>query len=357
MLKIWEKYILRIFLTTLLFVLLGFYGLYVLIDYSCHTSYIHSGITSPLQHLGVIYLSEFANRLDVLLPFAILIATIKTLTQLNTHNELVALLAGGVSIKRILRPLVITGFFLTAILYANAQFAVPKAKHTLKTITEERHQYKKKRSDQPFVQHLFLEDESRVIFQKYDAYNKRFYDAYWIADSDKLYHMKHLYPHEKPPRGEEVEKFERAPNGVLTKQETFSEIAFNTMQFNKKRLLETTTSPEELSIKQVWSRLPSLTNPKSEKQSALLTAFYYKVLTPWICLLAIIGPAPFCVRYTRTLPVFFIYACFTFIFVTFHLVMESAEVLGKRQVVDPLLIIFIPFILFSFPAFWYYHKQ
>lgn len=357
MLKIWEKYVLRQFLSTLLFVLFGFYALYVLIDYSCHTSYIHSGITSPLKHLGVIYLSEFANRLDVLLPFAVLIATIKTLIQLNTHNELVALLAGGVAIRRILRPLLVVGLLLTGVLYLNTQFAVPKAKYTLKTITEERREHKNKRTSQPFVQHLFLDDESRIIFNQYDAYNKRFDDAYWVVDASRLYHIEHLYPHEKPPRGEGVEEFEKDSVGLLVKHSSHDEIAFNDMHFNKKRLMETTTLADELSIKQLWSRLPSLTQPKSEKQSALLTAFYYKMVTPWLCFLAILGPAPFCVRYTRTLPIFLIYACFTFIFVTFHLVMESAEVLGRRQVVDPLTIIMLPFILFSFPALWVYYRQ
>ncbi len=82
------------FFSTLLFVLLGLYGIYVLIDYSCHTSYLYSGLDSPLRHLAVIYMSEFIERLEVLLPFATLIETIKTLTQLNAHNELVALLAG-----------------------------------------------------------------------------------------------------------------------------------------------------------------------------------------------------------------------------------------------------------------------
>jgi lipopolysaccharide export system permease protein len=356
MLKIWEKYILRLFLSTLLFVLFGLFGLYVLIDYSCHTSYIHSGITSPFTHLGIIYLSEFVNRLSVLLPFAILIATIKTLTQLNIHNELVALLAGGLSIKRLLRPLYIAGILLTLILYVNIQVAIPRAKTTLNTITEERRQHKNK-NDQPFVQSLLLEDESKVIFQKYDAFNKRFFDAYWILDTSNIYHIKHLYPYETPPRGEGVEQFSKDQKGALAQQATYTELTFNTMQFNKKRLWETTTLPDELSLKQLWSRIPSLTSAKNEKQSAILTTFYFKMVMPWLCLLAIIGPAPFCVRYTRTLPVFLLYACFTFIFVSFHLVMESAEVLGKRQVADPLMIIMLPFIIFSFPAFWYYHRQ
>lgn len=357
MLKIWEKYILKIFISTLFFVLFGFYALYVLIDYSCHTSYVYSGVTSPLLHLAVIYLSEFVCRVDVLLPFATLIATIKTLTQLNTHNELVALLAGGVSIRRIMRPLLATALLLTLFLYLNAQFAAPKAKNKLKLITEERRKYRKNKDEQIFVQHLLLQDESRLIFQKYDSLHKRFFDAYWVADSHHLYHIKHLYPYERPPRGEGVEKFEKDHLGILSKQTDYPELAFNSMRFNKKRLMETITSPDELSIKQLWERIPTLTYPKSEKQSALLTSFYYKMVIPWLCFLAVIGPAPFCVKYTRSLPVFLIYACFAFLFVTIHLVMESAEILGKRQTAEPAVAIFAPFILFSFPAFCYYYRQ
>ncbi len=67
--------------------------------------------------------------------------------------------------RRILRPLFAVGVILTIALYANAQFTAPKAKNTLKSITRERRLYRKTKAEQPFVQHLLLKDESKIIFQ------------------------------------------------------------------------------------------------------------------------------------------------------------------------------------------------
>src|SRR5262245_5420866 len=86
---IWGRYFVKETLKVLILFIVCFYGLYVLIDFSSHaTSYHHHHIRFRLSELTSYYLSDFVKRLDVLLPFALLISTIKTLCSLNVHNEL-----------------------------------------------------------------------------------------------------------------------------------------------------------------------------------------------------------------------------------------------------------------------------
>ncbi|MEC7839038.1 MAG: LptF/LptG family permease [Chlamydiota bacterium] len=356
MIKIWEKYLLKQFLGTLLLVLLGFYGLFVLLDFSTHASIFPHTMQSRWLQITIFYIFEYFEKIDTLLPFAVLIATIKTLCQLNLNNEIVAMLAGGVNIKRLIRPLIIVGFILVSIVYLNAQFLLPVSSKHMKHFTEERKLSKKKNNEIPFVQHLALADHSTLIFQNYDPHEERFFDAYWVRSNSEIYRIKHLYPHEKTPRGTFVEHLTTNSHGQLTQTDYFEETTFDSMIFNKKRLLETTTLPDELSLTELWSKIPCIKGCESEKNAKILTTFYYKMAIPWLCLLAIIAPAPFCLQFTRTLRIYMVYGFFTFALVSFYLIMDSAEVLGKRQAVDPFWAIFTPLIIYFTPALFFYRK-
>jgi len=343
-LKIWERYFVYEFTKILILFLFCFYGLYVLIDYSSNASsfFYHSG--SHITETAIYYSAEFSKRLDVLLPFALMIAAIKTLTSLNIHNELIALLSGGLSLKRLMRPFLAIGLLCTAISYVNIEYVLPSALNELKHIYDSRSREKHKHQQHPAAQHLILEDNSILVFHKYDSSQDLFYDAYWIKSIDDLYRIKYLYPNSSNvPEGKFVEHLLRDANGELMIADVHQAHSFQNMKFNKETLFETLTSPIELSISDLWSKLPSQQDQMSEKEAQGLSAFYIKLIMPWLCLLAILGPVPSCVRVTRNLPVFFIYAFSIFGLVAFYLLLDAALVLGERHAVMPALAIFLPF--------------
>ena len=116
-------------------------------------------------------------------------------------------------------------------------------------------------------------------------------------------------------------------------------------------------SSEALSLSALQQKLSALQAIFSEKEARLVTTYYYKLAIPWLCLLAIIAPAPFCIAFNRALPQFFIYALSLFGLVTFYLIMNAAMILGERQVMAPALAIWIPFaIFFLFFGIRYYRK-
>jgi len=353
--RLWERYFAKQFLATFCILLFGFFTLYVLLDYSSHTTTFHKNqIHFQWKELVTFYLCELVNRIDVLLPFAILIATIKTLCQLNVNNELVAMLSSGINIKRLLRPFLMLSLIFTTLMYLNVQFFVPMATTNLKSISEEGRKLKKKKKEQSMIEHIVLADESTFIFQNYDQVYQRFFDAYWIRSPDELYRFKYLYPNGDIPRGEFVEHLKRNEKGLIVQQEANETRDLPEMHFNKKKLIETTIMPEQLSLTTLWNKIPSLSGEMTEKQGKILTTFYVRLLMPWFCLIAFIGPAPFCIRFSRTLPIFVIYAISAFVFIAFYLVMESAEVMSKRQLFSPLAGISIPFLVLSLPLLWNY---
>ena len=114
--KIWERYFFFDTLKTLLFLLFAFSALFVLIDYASHTGSFHQNhIRFAFKEFLIYYGGELIQKSEVLLPFGILVATIRTLTRLNQQNELIALLAAGVKMKSLLRP------FLLSLMYPSPE--------------------------------------------------------------------------------------------------------------------------------------------------------------------------------------------------------------------------------------------
>lgn len=345
--KTWERYFVKQTLKTFFLFIFCFYSLFVLIDYATHLNHFHSS-RSDFQWKTVVlyYLFDFVKHLEILIPFAILIATVKTITNLNLHNELVALLASGIKLKRLLRPFLLLGLFFTSFLYLTTEILLPKSLKELKSFSEAKAIAKSKNLGKKPILHLNLEDGSTLIFQDYHSKDQHFSDSYWVRSIDEIYRIKFLYPQKSEPEGHFVDHFTRDKLGQLVVHASYPAKTFPEMHFNKQTLFESITSAEEQSYSDLSTKIPSLTDIKSEKQAQLVTSFYYKLAMPWLCFLAVIAPIPFCVRFTRHLPIFMIYAWSIFGLVAFYIVMNSSLVLGERQVMPPHFAIWIPFLLF-----------
>jgi lipopolysaccharide export system permease protein len=356
--KIWERYFLKQTLKVFTLILGCFYGLYVLIDYASRSSsqnHFHSKF--HFSELLQYYFFEFIQRMDVLLPFALLIATIRTLTLLNIQNELVALLAGGIKMKTLLRPFILLGLVCVAIVYANSQYMIPYALQEMRHIRDVHSFQKNNKKKKIIVQSVPLKNHSMLLFQDYDGVKELFFDAYWIKSFDQIYHMKYLSPKSKPPVGTFVDLIERNSDGKMVKVASYDTKTFTDLRFNKKVLLDTITPPDELSISKLWQKLPSKGAPSSEKEAQLSAAFYQKLVAPWFCLIAILGPAPLCVRFSRYFPVFFIYGLSIFGLAACYIVLDASVVIGGRQVTSPFWAILSPFIIVQGLVFWNYFRM
>jgi len=351
--KIRQRYFLKEMNKVFFLFLFCFYGLYVLIDYSTHTESFRNYHFSFYDILGL-YLYEFVMRMDILVPFALLIACIKVLTSLNAHNELVALMAGGIPLRKILSPFIYFGLFLTLIMYMNTEFIQPKALKYQKQIDLKRSQAKHKKHNHLPIQQLALDDGSSIIFQDYDETNQELYDVYWIRSIDDIIRMRSLFPFAETPFGVSVEHLVRDKDDRITLQDFAREENFSQLKFDKTKLQESVTSPSDLSLSTLYQKSQKQDSLLSEKQAKILSTFYYKLIMPWSCLLAILAPAPFCIRFSRMQPIFFIFAGCISGLVSFYLIMDAGLILGERQVLSPLLALGLPFALFfSFFSFRY----
>lgn len=211
-----------------------------------------------------------------------------------------------------------------------------------------RHQ-KVRHTPEVAVKHVILEDGSLLLFQLYDLAKEQFFDAYWIESVDSIYRIKHLSPQAEGPVGYFVDHLVRQPNGELLQQAAYKEYGFKKMHFNPEVLQSTIIDPDVLSMTELAAQQPDSLIHLNDKESKIATAFYWKLLMPWLCLLAILAPAPICIRFSRQLPVFFIYVGSLFGLIAFYMFMDAAQVVAKRQVIPPLWAIGFPFLgMFTF---------
>lgn len=348
-LAIWERYFLQQFIRMFLLFLSCFYGLYVLIDYASHTSALaQHHIHIQWSELARYYLFVFASRAEILLPLALLIAFVYTICSLNHYRELVALMSSGFKLKLLMRPFLIMSLLCVLLMYANEQFLLPQALSKLRRIEDASKHQKSRHASHLTVRHVVLENGSLLLFQDYDTANERFFDAYWIESIDSIYRMKSLVP-SSVPTGFFVDHLVRQSNGELLQEAAYEQLPFPHIQFNPELLQSTIVDPAILPLSELAAKAFEASPELNEKESKILTAFYWKLIIPWLCLLAIVAPAPYCVIFSRQLPVFLIYVCSLFGLIAFYMFMDAAQVVAKRQVVPPFWAICVPFTtIFSY---------
>lgn len=355
MIKIWERYLLLDCLKGTLSFLAVFYGLYVLLDFASHTTSFYHFRAHWLE-IVVYYLCDLIKQLDILLPLSLLVASIRTLCRLNVHHELVALLCSGLSKRALLRPLLVVALASTLFLYVNSQFLFPTAITKLKKIEMDRANKKKKKLRLEVAQKVNLPNGTMLLYHHYDAESKTFFDTYWVRSIDDLFRIESL-SFGSTPIGKFVDHIIRNKEGELFVSESDQERSFPELSVNQERLFEAVATPEDLSLSQLFNKLPNEEDIKSEKEAQISSVFYYKLVIPWFCLLAVIGPAPFCLTITRALPQFFIYAGSLFSLIFCSILMESLMLLGKKQVAAPFFLVLIPFLAIFTLLSWNFRKK
>lgn len=353
---LWERYFFKQFISIFFFFLFCFYSLYVLIDYASHTGKVaNQSFYIGWDEVFRYYFYVFSARAEFLIPLALLIAFVKTILTLNTHQELVALMASGISLKRLLRPFIIGAFFCMLLLYANEEWLLPTALKKMKQLEASLKHQNKKKIEQAAIKHLILEDGSLLLYQYYDAAREHFFDVYWIPSADRLYRIKFLTASVEAPVGTYVDFIERDFTGELLQKESKNERYFPEIHFSKKILESTIIHPEILPLSSLTKQaLPLFHSSLDEKESKIMTAFYWKWTLPLLCLLVILGPARSCMNFSRRLPLFLLYVLSLFSFISFYMFMDAIQILAIKQILSPFTAIFLPiFSLFLFYSWRY----
>src|SRR3954466_10812375 len=134
--RLLDRYVLQQFLQAYLYCIAGFVSIWFIFDVSDNISTFLDQRISRLLILKY-YFTQVPQILVIVFPVALLLALLFTLGRMSRSNEIVSMLTAGVSLPRILAPLLIAAFLTSAAsLFLNYSLA-PHAEFAHKKLLED----------------------------------------------------------------------------------------------------------------------------------------------------------------------------------------------------------------------------
>ena len=122
--KLLDRYILRRFLTAVVFALIAFTVIFVVVDLIENLDrFIDHQVPRPV--VAAYYLYYLPYIVTLILPVAMLLASLFSIGQMARFNELIAIRSSGVSIYRILAPVFAAAFLVSLADYYFSETIVP----------------------------------------------------------------------------------------------------------------------------------------------------------------------------------------------------------------------------------------
>jgi LPS export ABC transporter permease LptG len=131
-----DRYVVRHFLLAYFYCIAGFISIWFIFDVSDNISTFLDQRISRLLILQY-YLTQVPQILVILLPVAILLALLFCLGRMSRSNEIVSMLTSGVSLPRILAPLLAIGLLTTAASTALNYSMAPHGEYAHKKLLED----------------------------------------------------------------------------------------------------------------------------------------------------------------------------------------------------------------------------
>ncbi len=124
--RILDKYILKKFLTTFVFVVAILVSIILIITFSERNEmFIKNEV--PAKLIFRYFLSYAPYIANLITPITVFIATVFVTSKLASHTEIIAILSGGVSYPRLLRPFFISSLIIAIVSFVFTGWIIPDA--------------------------------------------------------------------------------------------------------------------------------------------------------------------------------------------------------------------------------------
>ena len=277
-------------------------------------------------------------HLDLFLPLAFLLTSMKVLFDLNAHSELVAFQMAGLSKKKLLRPFFLFASLLSLICYINNQWLAPDAQNAAHAFRDAAKNKKKKK------EHLFtlpLTDGTELVYQQFDPAKKEFFDVFWIQTSNDIWHIKYLDIGSNPPTGHFTDHLTRNHQHQFEKTESFQYQEFPHLSWDDQTVIREFVPFEHRSLSTLFQQARSDT----ANQQSVFAHLHYKLALPLLPFLVLLTISPVTMQFSRTRPVFLIIAISLLGFISLRTILDGMLILGENQVLPAAVAIWSPLLL------------
>lgn len=350
-----DKYILKTFLGTFVFLLLAFSAIAIVIDI---TEKINDFLAKqvPLNAILHYFKNFLPYILALLFPIFIFVAVLFATSRLANRSEIIAILCSGMSFKRFLRPYIIGAALISAVLLVANHYIIPKSnKERLKF--EERylwhHSYSK---DDNF--HMRISPTEYIYMQSYNPESKTGYRFSYekIVGSElkqKITADRCSYD-SVTKLWKLMDAAARVNEGVMESYTTYP-VLYRPFNFSSSDLVEKREARQMMTT----PKLNAYIKAEQEKGSENLNEYYIekhrRTAAPFSAfVLSIIGA---CIASRKIRGGSGVHlAIGLLIAVSYIFLMQFSTTFSVKGNLDPFIAVWIPNILFSFLAVFIYRK-
>ena len=304
--KIIDKYMVRGFLAPFLWCVLLFNVMAIIIDIFSFIDDIVS-YKIPGESIAAFYVYYLPTIFIQVTPMAVLLSSIFVLSNLNKHNEITAMKSSGISLWRILSPVLILGFIVSVVVFVVNDRIIPTSSRIANYIrTEELEKVKHKNIPGKIVKNVALYGAgNRIIFvRSYDTDKKLLNDiivhehdsaasltykitaqsGVWTGDGWRFYKVI-VYKIDNSGKILEVPKFYDEKDVPLKERP---------VDFANKE-----SRAEYMSYRQLQKYILNFRGANPRLIKNLLVDLHYKTAFPFISFVIILIGAPFAIITTR----------------------------------------------------------
>jgi len=347
--RLLDRYVIRNFLQAYFYCIAGFISIWLIFDVSDNISTfidLHLGFLITLRY----YASQVPQILIILLPVSLLLALLFSLGRMSRANEIVSMLTAGVSIPRVIRPLLAIGLLTVGATMALNYSLAPHAELARKAFLAGGHsrqgmiegQIFRNRTDARtwFVQNF---RPGHDVFNTVEVLQQDSQDNIiesYLADR-AVYH-----PESKAWEFENAKMVHYDTRGNILEEKFFPSLTMKNWSETPFRLGSANVRAEFLSVPELREYLHFNSDFPVTLLAPFRTHFQYRLALPWTCLVVVCIAAPLGIGYSRRGVLASVASAVVLIF-SMNFLTHLFLALGEGDRISPLVAAWTPNILFS----------
>ncbi len=348
--RLLDRYVLRNFLQVYFYCIAGFVSIWLIFDISDNISTFideRIGLLLAVRYYG----TQVPEVFIILLPVSLLLALLFTLGRMSRSNEIVSMLTAGVSLPRVLLPLIGIGLLTVAASMALNYSLAPHAELARKAFLSEA----RARPERNIEGQIFRNrtDARTWFIQNFRLGSNTFNNVQVLQQdaNDNIatnYVAAHAFyrPETKTWDLENVKVVHYDQAGNITTERIYPSLTIQPWSETPFRLGSANVRAEFLSLPELQEYLHFNADFPATLLAPFRTHFQYRLALPWTCLVVVCIAAPLGIGYSRRGVLSSVAAAVVLVF-SMNFLVHLFLALGEGDRVSPWVAAWTPNLLFA----------
>jgi lipopolysaccharide export system permease protein len=357
-----DRYVIRNFLQPYLYCIIGFLSIWLIFDISDNSATILEGHVS-LAEVGRFYFSQLPQVLVILLPVALLLALLFCLGKMSRANEIVSMLTAGISVPRVLLPLMVLGLLTTGLVLALNYSLAPHAELSRKIFFDNINHGGPKQvriSGQIFRNRT----NNRTWFIAHFQPNSNEFEGVQVIQQDEHDNIVKNYlattakydPATKVWHFELMKIVQYDAAGNITHEELLPTLAIPGWTETPYRLSSANVRAEFLGVPELRDYLQFNSDFPQTLLAPFHTQLQYRLALPWTCLVVVFMAAPLGIGFSRRGILAGVAIAIVLVF-SMNFLIHLFLALGEGDRISPLVAAWMPNVLFAAVGLYLLHLR